>query len=332
MPAPLIHRARLTSLVLGGALLLAGCSGPPPAAPEPTGEALERAWRAAVGSDPLEQTLAYLYAHALNARDLPTVVVEDSGQEATELALALADQQTQQPEPDGAEDQRYEMVVTATLPLAQEVDPARYEDLTGAGAADPAELLGLIEPQLDPAQVYDPSAAVRRSTMAITAGTQVELGLDTDDEASVADLASACEDLTIGLRSDVADAPGLLEQVYDCEPAELMVEEEDALLESLITGEIDAALLSEAHPGVYDHALVTLGDVEQAFPHDQYVPVVASRVTDQVPEVVDEISAALDDQALLLLRRLIHGDQGLSPEEAAEYWLMEHEFIARPTD
>ena len=49
-----------------------------------------------------------------------------------------------------------------------------------------------------------------------------------------------------------------------------------------------------------------------------------------MPGVVDDISSALDDEALSTLRRLIHGDQGLTPQQAAEYWLVQNEFIAEP--
>src|SRR5699024_7803448 len=107
-----------------------------------------------------------------------------------------------------------------------------------------------------------------------------------------------CGGLTIGVRSGSADSQELLEEAYDCQPQEWVVEEEDALIQGLVTAEIDAALMTSSHPGAVEHALTSLEDTRSAFPQDQYAPVVASRIAERVPDVVDDISAALDDQAL----------------------------------
>lgn len=341
MSPHLLPRIRLSALAAAAALLLAGCSDPPPPAPEPTGAELERAWRIAVGADPLDQTVAQLYAKALNARDAPAVVVEDSEDRAAELAASLA----QQPPQEGDDDQRYEMVIARTGPLAEQVDPQAYAELTGAedasgpaAAAAPDELTEVIEPGLEHAQLFEPGAAVLRSSLMITAATQAELAADSEGEDSMEQLSELdqlgddCQELTIGIRHGTSSGEDLLDQVYDCEPEQVVVEGEDALVEALITADIDAALMTDSHPGTVQHSLVELADSQRAFPHDQYVPVVTSRIAEEVPGVVDEISAALGDDAMLMLRRLIHGDQGLTPEQAAEYWLVENDFVAEPDD
>src|SRR5690625_2239034 len=344
------HRTWLAALAAGAALLAAGCSEPPPPAPEPTGAELERAWRIAVGSDPLDQTIAQLYSQALNAHDRPATAVEDTEADVTELAVALSDESAQTPSEDaqtpaedtpspaeGSADERYEIVLAHTVPLAQSLDPEGYAELTETGSEDdlgpaaaPEDLTDVIDAQLDDAQLLTPAPAVLHSSMLITSITAADLGAEPDDDPTLESLGTHCSDLTIGVRTGHTASQDLLSEVYDCDPQQWVVEEEDALIEGLITAELDAALMSSSHPAAAEHALTSLEDSQRAFTHDQYAPVVASRVAERVPDVVADISAALDEEALLTLRRLIRGEQGLTPQEAAEYWLVENEVIAEP--
>ncbi|WP_258935224.1 hypothetical protein [Nesterenkonia pannonica] len=78
--------SRLCALAASAALLLTACAEPP-AAEEPTGDELDRAWRIAVGSDPLDRTIARIYSLAMNSRDQPTVVI-DAERPAHEAAAA----------------------------------------------------------------------------------------------------------------------------------------------------------------------------------------------------------------------------------------------------
>ena len=334
-----LPRRLLPALTLAAGLLLTSCSDPPPPAPEPTGAQLERAWRIAVGSDPLDQTIAELYAQALNAHDVPAVAVEDEDDESTALAVALVQQESEQSTSEVDDDDRYEVVVARTAQLAEALDAEGYSQLTVPREEDdlgPAEAPGglteLIDAQLQQAELMEPGAAVARSAMLITTATEAELELEAEDDASIGDLAADCAELTLGVRSGLTNVEDLLEEAYDCSPADVVFDDEDALISALITAEIDAALITESHPGAEEHALTPLADSRRAFPHNQYAPLVASRVAEDMPPVVDEISAALDEDALLMLRRLIAGDRALSPPDAAEYWLVENEFVAQPED
>lgn len=334
-------------------LVLAGCSTPPQPVPEPTGEDLERAWRVAVGNDPLDQTVAQIYAMAMNSHETPTVVTHTEDETAVELAVGLAaglgEPETSPASDEGGDDsvsapgesldERYELVVARTMPLAEALDPEGYARLTDSSAqddlgpaADPEDLVTLVEAQLSQAELFTPSAAVLDSGMITTTIAAETYGVDAEDEAAFEELSLHCQDLSVGVMSALPDAAALLNDTYGCLPEEIHTESEDVLIELLITAEIDAAVMTTSHPDVYEHALVTVSDARRAFPQDQYAPVVSSRIAEEVPGVVDDISLALDDEALVTLRRLIHGEDALEPEDAAIYWLVDEGLLAEPED
>lgn len=324
---------RSGAAVLTAALLITGCSSPPPPAPEPTGDDLEQAWRIAVGENQLDATIAQVYAIALNSHEVPTVVTE-AEESAVDLAVALA--RGQQLAEEDSED-RYEMVVARTMPLAEALDPSAYSDTITASeveytpAASPEELTELIESRMDAAELLEPTAGVLGQGFHITSITAEEFELGGEDE-DAEDFAPHCGELRMGLNEELTDAADQLAEVYDCVPAEMQTGSEEELVQLLITAEIDAALMTLSHPAAADHSLITFSDASRGFPQDQYAPVVSSEIADEVPEVVVEISEALDEDSLLTLRRLIEGENGLSPEDAAVYWLVEEGLLAEPDD
>jgi len=288
------------------------CSPPPPAA-EPTGSAAEQAWVIAVGEHELDQTVAQVYAAALNSRETPAVV-ESQGVGPGTLV----------------EEAESEIVIGRTMALAQELDQEGFEELEQPGAAD---LMALIEDSLDDqSQLLEPSAAVLDSALVITSITAEQNEIDTSGEVDDPEFAEACDELRVGVRPDLPDPVPLLADLYDCDPAAIVVAGEAELVEDVITAELDAAILTASHPSIQEQGLVALTDAQRAFPQEQFVPVISADITEDIPEVTAELAQALDDDALVTLRRLIDGDQGLSPEEAAEYWLVQEGFIAEPED
>lgn len=345
LPLPCRQRIRAAAACFAASVLVVACGSPPPPAPEPTGEDREQAWRIAVGTDPLDRTVAQLYAKALNAHDTPAVVVEDTGEEITELAVSLARgegegedaQEAENSDTDGDHDQHYEIVLARTMPLARALSPEEYADLTAPGdqggftaAAAPEELIELIQDSMNHAELFTPAEAVMGSVLLLTSVGEEELEFDGDDDLTMESLEGQCEDLRIGINSELPNPLALLEELYDCSPEEIRTDSEQELLSQLISAEVDAVVMTGSHPGVQENALSVLADTQRAFPQDQYAPVVAERIAQDAPEVIDEISESLNDEALLLLRRLIHGENALSPEEAAEYWLVENGVVAEP--
>ena len=291
---------------------MTACSPPPPAA-EPTGSAAEQAWVIAVGEHELDQTVAQVYAAALNSRETPAVV-ESQGVGPGTLV----------------EEAESEIVIGRTMALAQELDQEGFEELEQPGAAD---LMALIEDSLDDqSQLLEPSAAVLDSALVITSITAEQNEIDTSGEVDDPEFAEACDELRVGVRPDLPDPVPLLADLYDCDPAAIVVAGEAELVEDVITAQLDAAILTASHPSIQEQGLVALTDAQRAFPQEQFVPVISADIAEDIPEVTAELAQALDDDALVTLRRLIDGDQGLSPEEAAEYWLVQEGFIAEPED
>ncbi|MGJ9407043.1 glycine betaine ABC transporter substrate-binding protein [Nesterenkonia aurantiaca] len=301
-----------TAITAAAVLVATGCS-PPPSAEEPTGSAAERAWTIAVGEHPLDQTIANVYALALSSRDTPAVV-DASDRGPGELVL---------------EDQT-DLVLGRSETFARQLDPEAFAELE---QPSPAELLGVIEESLgEQAELLEPTSAVLGSSLVITSITAELNEITTEGEVEDSAFAEACDELRIGARLDLPAPEPLLAEVYDCEPAEIVLAEEADLLDALITAQLDAVILTTTQPGIEEQGLIALSDTERAFPQEQFVPVVSAEIAEEVPGVAVELAQALNEDALVTLRRLIDGDQGLSPQEAAEYWLVQEGFVAEPED
>lgn len=341
--------SQLCALTAGAALLLTACSEPP-AAEELTGEDLDRAWRIAVGEDPLDRTVAQIYSLALNSRDQPTVVV-DADQATHEAAAELArpaseeegqEEPAQEEEPEAEDEESYEIVLARTMPLAETLDPEGYAELTApeegtgpAPAASSDDLTDLIEEALENdgephAEMLAPGAVVLSTSAMTTAAVAASLELDSEEAEGIGSLEEHCEDLVFAHRPGLPQLSESLEEIYGCEPEQISEAGEDELIQQLITAEADVVLVTSSHPGAEENALVDLADTGRAFPQDQYVPVITAGLAEETPDVVEEISEALDGAAITTLRRLLNGEDGLTPEEAAQYWMVEEDFIAEP--
>lgn len=326
--APSAAATRSAAALIAVAAALASCGGPP-AGEEPTGDDAHDAWRIGVGADPVDQAVAYAYSLALNSRDTPSVVEAREGSSA-ELALRLSD------DADDHDEDALDLVVARSLPLAEQVDPAGFEELaesdggTAAAAASVEDLTMLIEDGLDGARLLDPAAGELDSALVITSVSAELRGVDGGGADDAESFAEACDGLDIGADEALPDLEERLSENYGCEPAELVAADPDELIDQLISGEVDGAVVSTTVPQISDYALVVVEDAWGAFPAEQYVPVAADSVAEDVPEVASEVSEALDREALTLLRRLLDGPDALTPEEAAEYWLVDEEIIAAP--
>lgn len=355
-PSP-AHSPSGTS-ILGAAalvLLLTSCGGPPPG-DEPTGADAEDAWTVAAPADPLDRTIAHIYASALSSRDVPTLVVdepwrgaegaeEEAGAVESQLPLEIPGLASGEDPEDGSE-----LIIMRTSWLAHYADPEAIDGLTSSPEILDAAEDRMGDPETDSgasAELLDPSAATQPASLAITTVTAEQEDIDTAPDAASESLEAACDGLELGTSSSLAhevpdgDSPEtdparsveeVLEADYDCEPESVVVAEDDDLMSQLIRGELDGALVPSTYPGILDHALIALDDTEEAFPEEQFVPVAAAEIAEEAPDVTGEVAQRLDDDAIATLRRLLEGPDALAPAQAAEYWLIEEGLIAEPED
>lgn len=328
-------RALSFSAAIVAVFAISGCSGPPQPAPEPTGEEQQQAWRVVAGDSPLEQTLAQLYSIALTAHGQPSVVQTEA--EATALAAELVlDEESDDPE------DHVEMVILPILGLAEEFMHEESE-LEEFNPEEPEEAENDEFTQQDPdaalettneflrgdAQLYATQAS-DQDVLVVTSATLAAIEFDGDPAPTLSELESECPEWSIGHTSAAEASAEKLEEDLNCELSQESIETEEDLLDQLITDDIDAAVLSASHPGIEENALVVFDEEGSLMGEDRYVAVLSSRVAEESPAVIGEISEQLDAEAVVLLRNLLYGPEALDPEEAAEYWLVEKGLVAEP--
>ncbi len=352
-PSP-AHSPSGTSLLGAAALvLLTSCGGPPPG-DEPTGADAEDAWKIAAPADPLDRTIAHIYASALSSRDAPTLVADepwrgaedagaDAGAAGSQPPLEIPGLASGDDPGDGSE-----LIIMRTSWLAHYADPEAIDGLRSSPEILEAAEDRMEDPETDSepsAELLAPSAATQPASLAITTVTAEQEDIDTAPDAASESVEAACDGLELGAsRSLATGAPGgdstevdsarsveeALITDYDCEPESVVVAEDDDLISQLVRGEIDGALVPSTHPGIVDHALIALDDTEEAFPEEQFVPVAAAEIAEETPDITGEVAQRLDDDAVVTIRRLLEGPDALTPAQAAEYWLVEEGLIAEP--
>lgn len=307
------------ALFAASLLTLVACSSPPPA-DEPTGEVTDRAWTIVVGEDPLQRTVAHTYALALTSRGAP-VLVEPREGEVAESASELG-------EGDGS---GHDMVLAGTLSLAAQLAAAADAD-ADADALDASaeELTEQIESELQGGVLLEPPAAMLSHAVVMTEVTAAQHSIESSAEADDPAVAEACEELRVGVGAELVEPEEKLDELYDCQPEQISTGTEDELVQQVIAAELDAVIISDSHPGIGENALITLADSERGFPQEQQALVVREGIAEEVPDVAGEVAERLDDDAILVMRQLIDGEQGLEPRDAAEYWLVEQDLIAAP--
>jgi len=154
----------------------------------------------------------------------------------------------------------------------------------------------------------------------VTRATAVEHSLD-----DLADLGPICAGIALGADPDFADRPygteGLAE-AYGCVPEEVVpFGSSGELVTALLEDEVQAAALFTASPEIEDNALVVLGDPLNNFVPQRVVPVADEDLPEAAADVVDEVSAGIGTEDLVLMTRMTTARDPYRPEEAARYWL-----------
>ncbi len=204
----------------------------------------------------------------------------------------------------------------------------------GGLAEDLSELLGLGEERADDDDVLsgvrevlpeglralEPAPAENTVAVVVTRATAVEHGLE-----DLEDLGPVCDELALGTDVDFAgrsSGPEGLADAYECVPGRFVPFDDQAeLVDALLGDRVQAAALFTASPAIEDNALVVLADPLNNFVPQRVVPVGAEELPDAAVDVVEEVSAQIDTDDLVLMTRMTTARDPYTPEEAARYWL-----------
>lgn len=172
---------------------------------------------------------------------------------------------------------------------------------------------------LTPAEAEDKDAVV------VTKETAEKWNLTT-----IADLAAHNAEITYGAPAEFQERPqGLpgLKANYGVEPAAFTPIADGggpATVDALVSGQVQVANIFTTSPAIVENDLVVLEDPKNNFPAQQVIPIGnTEKLTPEVAEVIDAISAQLTTDELIALNTRVSGDEKVEPTKAATDWLTE---------
>lgn len=193
----------------------------------------------------------------------------------------------------------------------------------GAAVNDPGKVVDELKSTLAaPVKMLDAAAAADKGTLVVTTAIAQRHGLKT-----IEDLAKVCNKLDFAAPVDFAVKGGQLEQLsttYGCKFKTFKGQSntDRAVEMALIRDEVQVADIHSASPAIARNALVVLEDPKQMFVANRMVPVVnQNKVPDSVQSVINKVTAALNDEQLINLNRLIEGNNFPDAKSAADAWL-----------
>ena len=174
----------------------------------------------------------------------------------------------------------------------------------------------------DGLRVLDQSPATDQDSYNVTKAFSDENGV-----TSLADLKDVTTPITLGGNSELATrpyGPEGLKSVYGVDVAFTPIEDSGGplTLKALVDNQVQMVNIYSADPNIAANDLVTLEDPEGLFLASNVVPVVSEKVTDEIAEIINTVSAALTAEDLVALNSLSVDDQE-SAEQIAGDWLAE---------
>jgi len=144
---------------------------------------------------------------------------------------------------------------------------------------------------------------------------------------SLADLKDVTTPITLGGNSELATrpyGPEGLKSVYGVEVGFTPIEDSGGplTLKALVDNQVQMVNIYSADPNIAANDLVTLEDPEGLFLASNVVPVVSEKVTDEIAEIINTVSAALTAEDLVALNALSVNEQE-SADQIASDWLAE---------
>ncbi|WP_457974204.1 ABC transporter substrate-binding protein [Arthrobacter sp. D1-17] len=306
-----LTRRSLGGLAAGAGIALAlsacGGGGDPLSGPTTSAGSAPAGGSLVVGSAdfPESQTIAEIYAGALNAAGITTTTKPNIG--SREIYFKAVQ--------DGSVD----VVPDYSGNLLSHVDPeapeVSAEDVYKALPEKLPEGLGVLEP----------AKAENKDAMVVTKATAEKHQLK-----SIEDLAKVCKDFTMAAPATFETRPyGFpgLKKNYGCELKALKPFSDgggNLTLQALLKDEVQVADIYTTTPSIADNDLVVLEDPKSNFKAQQVLPLYNSaKMTDKAKEALNNVSRILTTGDLINLNRAVSGDQKQSAKDAAAGWLKE---------
>ncbi|WP_136707155.1 ABC transporter substrate-binding protein [Agromyces sp. H66] len=174
----------------------------------------------------------------------------------------------------------------------------------------------------DGLRVLDQSAATDQDSYNVTKAFS-----EANNVTSLADLKNVTTPLTLGGNSELATrpyGPEGLKSVYGVDVAFTPIEDSGGPLtiKALQDDQVQIVNIYSANPAIATSDLVTLEDPEGLFLASHVVPLVSEKVTDEIADIIDTVSAALTAEDLVALNAL-SVDEQQSADQIASDWLAE---------
>lgn len=301
-------RAVVGAVAMGAVVALAGCATADPTGPGEPAEGSGDSITIGSFAFPESEILAEIYAIAL----------EDAGFDV-DTALSLGPRQTTIPAlEDGSIDLIPEYNGNLLFHYDTENEARSTEEVDTA----------LEEIVPEGFQVLDSSPAEDKDAYVVTRETADEFDL-----VEIGDL-SALEPFTMGAYPQFSELgfglPGL-DSVYGVSDVELLPIEDFGgpdTVRALVDGAVQVANIFTTSPALTAEDLVVLEDPENLIAAQNVLPLLNSDVyTDELADVLNEISAAMTTEDLIALRDLVEGEQNVEASVAAQQWLEDNGLI-----
>jgi osmoprotectant transport system substrate-binding protein len=174
----------------------------------------------------------------------------------------------------------------------------------------------------DGLRVLEQSAATDQDSYNVTKTFSEKYGV-----TSLADLKNVTTPITVGGNSELATrpyGPDGLKSVYGVDVAFTPIEDSGGplTLKALVDNQVQMVNIFSADPNIAANDLVTLEDPEGLFLASHVVPLVSEKVTDEIADVLNTVSAALTAEDLVALNALSVNEQQ-SADQIASDWLAE---------
>lgn len=170
--------------------------------------------------------------------------------------------------------------------------------------------------------VLDQAEATDQDSYTVTAAFAEEYDLTT-----IADLANVTVPLTLGGPPELAERPYGPTGLADTYGVEVTFSPTgDTTVENLVAGTVNVANVFTADPRIQTQDLVVLEDPEGLILASNVVPVVNADVADEIADVINAVSAALTEEALVAMNVQSTEDE-MSADDIAAAFLEENGLV-----